>query len=100
MKIKCSEVKTGKFLHVCGIAVMLPKSSTWQQNRLCSLKKTSWTDLVRKGLDFVARASLMFILVRREGLSYLTQLKKDAEKPTSVALCFCPRHEMLSSLFL
>ena len=79
---------------------MLPKSSTWQQNHLCSLTKTSWTDLVRKGLDFVARASLMFILVRREGLSYLTQLKKDAEKPTSVALCFCPRHEMLSSLFL
>lgn len=79
---------------------MLPKSSTWQQNRLCNLTKTSWTDLMRKGLDFVAGASLMFILVRREGLSYLTQLKKDAEKPTSVALCFCPRHEMLSSLFL
>lgn len=32
--------------------------------------------------------------------SFLTQLKKCSEKPTAVAVCFCPRHEMLASLFL
>lgn len=62
---------------------------------VCSLTKTSWTDLVRKGLGFVAVFPDVYSRAEERPPSF-PHPAKNTLKATTVAVCFCPRQDVVS----